>query len=260
MDNKISKLQKDLDDLNKKAKLLLYSYQNEFLQLDPDIKKGIKKESIILPLFTLEYDLWYSEAFKVVESILPHRLTDFILLYKDKTRKEITLLTYTISDYLNGTVIDDSYSPIIDGSAAINKFGQQMSILKSAKKIFSSSLFDIQKIIQADLFDSELDSAQELAGKGFLRGAGAIAGVVLEKHLRQVCNSHKITVRKKNPTLYDLYELLKSNKIIDVPEWRRIQHLGDLRNLCDHNKEKEPTKDDVEDLIKGVNRVIKNLF
>jgi hypothetical protein len=42
-----------------------------------------------------------------------------------------------------------------------------------------------------------------------LRAAGAVAGVVLEKHLRQVCDDHKITVAKKNPTIGDLNELLK---------------------------------------------------
>jgi hypothetical protein len=33
-----------------------------------------------------------------------------------------------------------------------------------------------------------------------------------------------------------------------------------LRNLCDHNKEKEPTKDDVNDLIFGTEKLLKRYF
>jgi hypothetical protein len=43
----------------------------------------------------------------------------------------------------------------------------QNSILKSAEKRFESSLFDIQDVLQADLFDSELDTARALAKNGF---------------------------------------------------------------------------------------------
>ena len=44
-------------------------------------------------------------------------------------------------------------------------------------------MFDIRQLVQADLFDSELDAADELGKKKFTRAAGALAGVVLERHL-----------------------------------------------------------------------------
>ena len=121
-------------------------------------------------------------------------------------------------------------------------------------------MFDIRQLVQADLFDSELDAAKELLKSGFIRAAGAITGVVIEKHLSQVCNNHNITFRKKNLTINDYNQELKNNEIIDMTEWRRIQFLGDIRNLCDHNKKEEPTKEQVSDLIKGTDRLIKNLF
>lgn len=140
------------------------------------------------------------------------------------------------------------------------KYKTQFEILKSAELRFESSLFDIKQLIQADLFDSELDSAKELFKNGFLRGAGAISGVVLEKHLSQVCNNHRVTIRKKNPSISDSNDLLKNNNVIDVPSWRFIQRLGDLRNLCDHNKEREPTKEEVNELIHGVEKVSKTIY
>lgn len=36
--------------------------------------------------------------------------------------------------------------------------------------------------------------------------------------------------------------------------------MGDLRNLCDHNKETEPTKQEVEELINGVAGLIKTIY
>ena len=93
-----------------------------------------------------------------------------------------------------------------------------------------------------------------------LRAAGAVAGVVLEKHLAQVCDNHNVSVRKQQPTIGDLNDLLKKSEVMDVPIWRSLQRLGDLRNLCDHNKQREPTEAEVAELIDGVDKTTKTLF
>ena len=53
---------------------------------------------------------------------------------------------------------------------------------------------------------------------------------------------------------------LKRNEIIDVPTWRLIQRLSDIRNLSVHAKEREPTKDEILDLIIGCEKLIAELF
>jgi hypothetical protein len=82
----------------------------------------------------------------------------------------------------------------------------------------------------------------------------------LEKHLAQVCTNHKIGTKKQHPTISDFYELLKTNGTIDVPVWRQLQRLADIRNLCDHNKHRDPTKEEVGELIDGVDKISKTLF
>ncbi len=144
--------------------------------------------------------------------------------------------------------------------AAIPQFRQQLAILRSVKGRFESSLFDIRQLVQADLFDSELDAAKELANKKFTRAAGALAGVVLEKHLAQVCDNHEIKISKKTPTIHDLNEALKEGDVVDIPQWRFIQHLAAIRNLCDHDKKTEPTVEQVDDLITGVMKTTKTLL
>jgi hypothetical protein len=109
--------------------------------------------------------------------------------------------------------------------------------------------------------DSEIESARLLKKNGFLRAAGAVAGVVIEKHLAQVCQNHNsVKITKQRPTIADFNDALKMADVIDTPRWRSIQHLGDLRNLCDHNKDREPKPDEVDDLLDGTEKIIKTLF
>lgn len=99
-----------------------------------------------------------------------------------------------------------------------------------------------------------------MASNGFLRGGGVVAGVVLEKHLAQIAANHDIPIRKQHPTINDLNEALKNGGVIEVPNWRAIQRLGDLRNLCGHNKGREPTTEDISELIDGVEKFSKTLY
>lgn len=260
MVSKKESMHKDLKDLIIMGNRLYYTMADDLNLLSDDLKKELKKENIELANFKTEYDTWYSEALVIIKQLLPDRLADFIRQYKDEKRKEIVNSTYGIADYLHGVKITNYGKVIADSSSAFVKMQNQNSILQAVEKRFKSSLFDIQEVLQADIFDTELDAATELVKKGFVRGGGAISGVVLEKHLGHVCKIHNLTTSKKHPTIADYYQLLKDSDIIDIPMWRFIQHLGDLRNLCDHNKDKEPTKDEVLDLITGVEKVIKNVW
>ena len=157
-----------------------------------------------------------------------------------------------------GTAFDKTV--IVGPDAAIPSFQQQLSIVRSTKDRFRSSLFDIHQLAQADLFDSELDAARELAKNKFARAAGAVAGVVLERHLKEICANHGVTIRRNNPQISHLNDALKDANIIETPDWRSIQHPGDLRNLCCHYRESEPSADQVSDLLAGVAKVTKTIF
>lgn len=230
-------------------------------ELDDEHKDLAKK---IKGSFERRYQDWYTEATSVIRQLIPDRLGEFESLYKGELRrKEINSTSYNIQDWLNGVRSGTKYTgeKYYNDFAIISmRFRTQLAILKSVSARFESSLFDIRQLVQADLFDSELDTARELLKHGFLRAAGAIAGVVLEKHLGQVADNHGAKTRKKHPAISDFNDLLKANGVIDVPVWRQIQRLGDLRNLCDHNKEREPTSEEVDELVGGVGKISKTLF
>jgi hypothetical protein len=227
-----------------------------------DLQKNKNNASV----FHAGYQPWYTQATEVVRQILPMRLVEFEELYmgKNRARKEINATTFTLQDWMLGVRSGhNTYTgrDFFDSLAiAAMRFQNQLSILSSAKSRFNSSLFDIKQMIQADLFDSELDAADSLNNHGFQRGAGAISGVVLEGHLIQVCNNHQLKITKKNPTINDLAQLLKDSDVIEMPDWRKIQHLADIRNLCDHKKTTDPTMEQITELIEGCKKLTKTLF
>ena len=263
----IEPYQKDLDALTAKGDKLdiAMHYECSPQQITAEVKKsygdGADKFIQALPSFKDEYQHWYSEATALVRQLLPDRLSDFTRYYeKPKSRKDITYENYTIEDHLQGLNVTRGGSSIVGPDAAIPRFRQQLSIVQSVKERFRSSLFDIRQLAQADLFDSELDAAKELVKNKFNRAGGVVAGVVLERHLKEVCANHGLTIRKKDPQISDLNDKLKSESVIDLPQWRSIQHLGDLRNLCAHDNEAEPTRDQADDLITGVAKITKTIF
>lgn len=206
------------------------------------------------------YHHWYSEALVVVKQLLPDRYADFVKFYeRPKTRKTLDVETYRIEDACQ-SLSSTRYGGdvVVDMSAAIALLQQQIAILESIEKRFESSLFDIKQLVQADLFDSELDVARELLKNKFSRAAGAVAGVVLEGHLKQVCDNHNLP--KKSGTIAVLNDALKAASVIELSQSRHIQFLGDIRNKCGHKNPTDPTVEEVGELITGVDKVIKTIF
>lgn len=203
------------------------------------------------------------EAIALLRQVLPDRVADFIRHYeKPRSRKDINFENYRIEDYLQGLTLTRGWEKevVVTKNAAMPQFAQQLAMVKAAEARFESSLFEMRQLVQADLFDSELEASEGLLKFKFARAAGALAGVVLEGHLAQVCRDRNLRSAKKNPTISDFSELLKSEEVVDVPQWRFIQHLADIRNLCDHSRKPDPTVEQVTDLIDGVKKIIKTIF
>ena len=213
-------------------------------------------------VFSSEYQDWYSLALRVVEQLLPDRYAEFKEFYRVNRRKEIDVETYGIADYIAGIRITRGYDskPVFNAaSVAITKFSQQIAILRTAQDRLDSVLNDIGQTLHAEILDDELDAARNLLAASHLRSAGVVAGVVLEGHLKKLVSDHKVTFRKK-PMLSNLNDALKEAGVYDAPQWRKIQYLTDIRNICGHKNERDPERDEVADLIEGVAKITKTLF
>ena len=269
MNNSKNLLKKELDQLCLDGRFL-FCYILAFEEkLDDEAKKKLKNDreyqgfAIKVKSFKSNYHKWYSKALQVVKQLIPDRYDEFKSLYHVERRnnKEITWLTYYISDYLLGLSIKKGWdTAAVDGvSACISKFEQQIEILGSCIDFIDSKLMNIEGVLQSDLYENELHTAKDILKKKHIRVAGTLAGITLEGHLKSVCKTHNINLRKANPTISDFNEELKKNEFIDLPTWRLIQRLGDIRNLSVHSKDREPTTDEVEDLIRGCEKLIAEL-
>jgi hypothetical protein len=270
MASNLDRYKKDFERLELEATRLQESfihmcYGKEYvaavLEANKGDKEAVKSHMKTIPKFREAYQPWYSECLVLIKQLLPDRLNDFVRHYeKPKGRKDINFENYRIEDALQGLQTTQAGKVLADQKSATSHLEQQIAILNSIKRRFESSLYDIRQLVQADLLDSELAAARELLKHKFTRAAGALSGVVLEKHLYQVCVAHNIKITKTHPTIADLNEALKNASAIETSQWRFHQHLGDIRNLCSHNKAVEPTVEQVNDLIDGVAKVTKTVF
>lgn len=212
--------------------------------------------------FGFKYQAWYTKALSIISSLAPDRLEEFVSHYRNSKRKDLNAITYTIHDYLQsiGPAKDRTGQVAYDHhSVARIRFLNQCQILAALFSRIDSVLADVKGHLFAEIQDSELAAAGKLLSVNH-RAAGSLAGVVLEKHLQRTGINHKVKISKREPTIADLNDPLRAAGVYEVSTWRKIQHLADLRNLCSHHKSREPTREEVSDLIQGVNSIIKNVF
>lgn len=254
------KIKEDIKDCINKATPIILWLQDK---LDAVLVKGKTKSKDKQKEFSFhhEYQNWYSRSLKIVQQLAPDRYPEFKSYYEvDPRRKSLGYGTYVIQDYLKGIGPNRYKYPDFDiKGETLNCFYNQYTILNSIYHRVDSVLNDIQATLFIELQDTEIETARDLL-KINLRAAGVIAGIVLENYLLRVVYNHKISIGKKHPTISDFNELLKSNQIYDTTVWRKISYLGDIRNICAHNKSVEPKKEQVEELIDGVQWTNKNVF
>lgn len=226
---------------------------------DKLVSEVADSEDLELLEFRIRYQRWYSQALSVIRRFLPERLSEFSDLYSVEKRKEIDFLTYSISDFLLGVSIVRNGKKINSQSVAFSRIHQQVSILASVSARIDEIASGLLGVLAAELYDTEIVTARALLKVKHLRAAGAVAGVVLEHHLRKVCEAHGLAT-KKTPSLSDYNDLLNNAEIVDLPNWRWLQRLTDIRNLSVHAKDREPTADEISELIEGVDKAIKVVF
>lgn len=221
-----------------------------------------KAEELAIIALGAAYQNWYSKALPVIKVLASDRLQEFISYYeRDPKRKTLDALTYSIQDFVSGIGAPQGYGgkPQFSANGVVAmRILSQVQILKSLQARVDSIYSNIEATIASEIYDRELAGARTLL-KVSPRAAGVIAGVVLEEHLQSVVNNHGIGLRKKNPTLSELNDILKDSGVYDIPTWRKMQFLADIRNLCAHKKSSDPDSEQVRELIDGVDNILKTV-
>jgi len=145
-------------------------------------------------------------------------------------------------------------------SEVINSYESGTDPFKRMKAVFIAAMDDykggyltsIKNLIQADVFDSELEQAIELLSRGYKLAAAVIAGTVLETSLRDLCSREKIPTGKLDKMNSDLAKTGIYNKL----QQKRITALADIRNSAAHGKPEEFTEADVENMIRDIEQFL----
>jgi hypothetical protein len=103
-----------------------------------------------------------------------------------------------------------------------------------------------------------LFEARALCRTGYFTAAGASAGRILERHLKDLCNNHKPGMAPPKAMIAALNDMLRSANIYDENQHKRIQSLGGIRNRCSHAVSTPPSKEEVLELIDGVSGFLKS--
>ena len=202
------------------------------------------------------YQKWYGAVRVIIEKNQPARLDEFdeIYNYYDiKAKAQSKAQSKRIKQIIERKHIEKQEQFLL-----FDLINRQFDILSAVPDHLKYSIYDIELTVYSVLMDDEISASRHLLSNGFLRPAGALAGVILERHIKNLLrkNSPPITYRETD-ALSKVNDLCKNFNIYDGIKWRKIQHLTDLRNLCDHPKERDPTKEEVNDLINEVSEILK---
>lgn len=127
------------------------------------------------------------------------------------------------------------------------------AVFLAAREDFEGGyLSSVRALVQAEVFDSELEQAEELLKGGYVTAAAVIAGVVLETALRELCDRSSIAYGKLDKMNADLAKAGIYNKLVQ----KRITALADIRNSAAHGKPEEFTEQDVSAMLQDVGRFL----
>lgn len=130
-----------------------------------------------------------------------------------------------------------------------------LPVFKAAKSDFDGGyLSSVRVLVQAEIFESELEQAEELLKSGYKTASAVIAGIVLETGLRELCDTNAIDHGKLDKMNADLAKAGIYGKL----EQKRITALANIRNSAAHGNPDEFTSDDVNDMIRDVERFLAN--
>ena len=139
---------------------------------------------------------------------------------------------------------------------------QHLEVLKSSKEEYIRGLaIDYQLSISASVFSGLLDEARYLFSKDYLRAAAVLSGAALEEGLKTRAKSEGIEFTMKDG-LSDIVIKLKRSEIGVLTEFeaKKIEPIGKIRNDAAHGGDFNYQKQDVEDMINEVEKILSRIL
>lgn len=172
-----------------------------------------------------------------------------LINWQVKARHLISIVCGQDSHHLHA--FQKNEAPLFPGDTNHVILLRQQAILLAAKDDYKGGYLNkIRDLIQAEVFESELEQAEELLHTGYLAPAAVIAGTVLETTLRQMCLDKQIAIGKLDKMNADLAKADVYNSLVQ----KQITALAGIRNSAAHGKAGDYGRDDVSNMIREVRR------
>ncbi|MFC4859700.1 hypothetical protein ACS8MQ_00955 [Pseudomonas sp. MAHUQ-62] len=119
-------------------------------------------------------------------------------------------------------------------------------------------VFNVKKLIAAEIFSDFLEMAEYLLKQGYKDPAAVMAGSVLEESLRQLCVANDIEIESEKDGKLVPHKADRLNSdLVKAEAYTRLDQKSvtawlDLRNNAAHGKYDEYTKEQVDIMLRGV--------
>jgi hypothetical protein len=175
---------------------------------------------------------------------------DAFLGWKMKVRNLIASVCGQDSNYFKG-LIESETPTMMESNLSILK--RLRAVVAAAKEDYEGGYLNkLKNLIQAEVFDTELEQASELLASGYVGAAAVVAGVVLETGLRQMCLDNNLPVGKLDKMNADLAKAGVYSRLVQ----KQVTALADIRNSAAHGKPDEFKKEDVSAMVRDVPRIL----
>jgi hypothetical protein len=167
--------------------------------------------------------------------------------------KAVNLLSKTCSAQSKHLEAFENNAGTMLYSSYLNTLLRLRAIFLAAREDYEGGyLRSTRSLVQAEVFESELEQGRALFNAGYTSSAAIVAGVVLETSLRELCTRANIAHSKLDKMNADLAKAGTYN----VLRQKRITALADIRNSAAHGKTEEFVPKDVEEMINEVERFV----
>ena len=186
------------------------------------------------------YECWFAITKRIVSDYADNEKSEYFEEKYSELKKHILLeVINTTKPYFKQEIIS-----LLD---------EQGNILRSIVPFIKIRKTNFKRLITADLINSELEQAEIRYDADFHRASGMIAGVVLERYLKTLCEINKIDI-SKTQGIDNLANILYTVKILEKTLFKSIQHLASIRNNCSHPNE-EVKQQDVRMLLDRTKKI-----
>lgn len=139
------------------------------------------------------------------------------------------------------------------GGTYLGTLKRLQAIFTAARKDYEGGYFRASRtLVQAEVFDSELEQAKALNYAGYASAAAVVAGIVLETTLRELMDREGISYGKLDKMNADLTKAGVYNSL----QQKRITALAGIRNAAAHGDATAFNADDVNAMISDIERFL----